>query len=214
MRLADALGRRPCPKADVRSTRALIRTGRELSSVLCYFRTVTTLDDRTARQIGARVRAARRESGLTQTALSRAVRIGRTALARLESGDRRMSAAEAIRFARVLRLSIPSLLGEDGDPGPSDIGALVRAKRREIRRICARHGATEPRLFGSVARGDAGPNSDVDFLVELAPDRTLFDLVGLQNDLADLLGRPVDVGTTRMLKSAIRERVLRDAVPL
>jgi predicted nucleotidyltransferase len=70
------------------------------------------------------------------------------------------------------------------------------------------------RVFGSVARGEADEQSDIDFLVELEPGRTLLDLGGLQYDLEQLLGRRVDVVTERGLKPRIRERVLREAVPL
>ena len=87
-------------------------------------------------------------------------------------------------------------------------------KREEILSLCAAYGARKPRAFGSVARGQADAGSDVDFLVEMEPGRSLFDLGGLQYDLERLLGRPVDVVTVRGLKARIRERVLREAVPL
>jgi predicted nucleotidyltransferase len=88
----------------------------------------------------------------------------------------------------------------------------VRRLRREILVAAAQHGARNIRVFGSVARGDADERSDVDFLVDLDPGRSLFDLAGLLVDLEDLLGRPVDVVTVRGLKSRIRARVLAEAV--
>jgi predicted nucleotidyltransferase len=91
---------------------------------------------------------------------------------------------------------------------------IVRAKREDILRVCAKYGARNVRVFGSVARGEADEQSDLDFLVELEPGRTLFDLGGLQNELEGLLGCRVDVVTERGLKRRIRERVLREAVPL
>ena len=91
---------------------------------------------------------------------------------------------------------------------------LLKAKREEILEVCARYGARQVRVFGSVARGEADEQSDIDFLVELEPGRTLLDLGGLQYDLEQLLGRRVDVVTERGLKPRIRERVLREAVPL
>lgn len=87
-------------------------------------------------------------------------------------------------------------------------------KRKEILRLCAAYGARNPRVFGSVARGEADARSDVDLLVEMEPGRSLFDLGGLQYELERLLGRPVDVVTVRGLKSRIRDQVLREAVPL
>jgi predicted nucleotidyltransferase len=91
---------------------------------------------------------------------------------------------------------------------------LLKAKREEILRVCAKYGAHNVRVFGSVARGEADELSDIDFLVELEPGRSLFDLGGLQYDLERLLGCRVDVVTERGLNPRIRERVLREALPL
>jgi uncharacterized protein len=91
---------------------------------------------------------------------------------------------------------------------------LVKEKREEILRIAARHGARNLRVFGSVARGEADEASDIDFLVEMEPGRSLFDLGGLQSDLEAFLGRRVDVVTEKGLKSRIRARVFREAVPV
>jgi len=91
---------------------------------------------------------------------------------------------------------------------------LLREKRAEILRVASRHGASDVRVFGSVARGDADRESDIDFLVELETGRSLLDLGGLQMELESLLGRRVDVVTERGLKARIRERVLREAVPV
>ena len=88
---------------------------------------------------------------------------------------------------------------------------IVKNKRNEIVRIARRHGATNIRVFGSVARGDDDQNSDVDFLVDLERGRSLLDLGGLLMDLQKLLGRPVDVVTEKGLRQRIRERVLREA---
>ena len=95
-----------------------------------------------------------------------------------------------------------------------DINECFKDKRQEILRLAARHGAHNVRIFGSVARGEARPDSDVDVLVDLEPGRSLFDLGGLLMDLQDLLGCRVDVVTEQGLRPRIRERVLREAVPL
>jgi predicted nucleotidyltransferase len=94
------------------------------------------------------------------------------------------------------------------------INELLKAKREEILRIAAKHGARNVRVFGSVARGEAGPDSDVDILVELEEGRSLFDLGGLLMDLQDRLGCEVNVVTDNGLRARIRERVLREAVHL
>jgi predicted nucleotidyltransferase len=92
--------------------------------------------------------------------------------------------------------------------------SLLDSKRREILAIAASHGARNLRVFGSVARGDATPGSDIDFLVDLEPGRSLLDLGGLLMDLQVLLGRSVDVVTEKGLRHRIRDRVLKEAVPL
>lgn len=80
--------------------------------------------------------------------------------------------------------------------------------------MAAAYGARNVRVFGSVARGEADEASDVDFLVDMEPGRTLFDLAGVLLDLGKLLGCKVDVVTERGLKPRIRDRVLREAVAL
>ena len=94
------------------------------------------------------------------------------------------------------------------------IDKRLEEKREEILRLCASYGARNPRVFGSVARGEHGARSDVDFLIDMEPGRSLFDLGGLQYELERLLGRPVDVVTERGLKARIRDRVIQEAVPL
>jgi uncharacterized protein len=90
----------------------------------------------------------------------------------------------------------------------------LKARRDAIARIAQRHGAGDLRVFGSVIRGEADAASDVDFLVELQPGRSLLDLGGLLMDLQDYLQCRVDVMTPGMLKPRIRDRVLREAMPL
>jgi len=91
---------------------------------------------------------------------------------------------------------------------------LRATKRDEILRIAVRRGARNVRVFGSVARGENDPLSDIDFLVDLELGRSLFDLSGLLIDLEAALQSEVDVVTEPGLRSRIRERVLREAVPL
>jgi uncharacterized protein len=88
--------------------------------------------------------------------------------------------------------------------------------RKNAGRFCASQPSTarEVRVFGSVACGEADGESDIDFLAELETGRSLMDLGGLQMELEALLGRRVDVVTARGLKARIRERVLREAVPV
>ena len=95
-----------------------------------------------------------------------------------------------------------------------DLRTLQSEKREAILEACARYGARKVRIFGSVARGEAGPDSDVDVLVEFEKGRSLFDHAGLLLDLEAILGCKVDVVSERGLRERIRDRVLREAVPL
>ena len=94
------------------------------------------------------------------------------------------------------------------------VDELLKDRREDILRIARQHGAYNVRIFGSVARGEARPDSDVDVLIDLEPGRSLFDLGGLLMDLQTLLGRNVDVVTEKGLRDRIRARVLKEAVPL
>ena len=90
----------------------------------------------------------------------------------------------------------------------------IQLNREDIIRLAKRYGVTEMRLFGSVAHGEDTPESDIDFLVDMEPGRSLFDLGGLLVDLENLLGCKVDVMTEKSLHWYIREKVLREARPL
>ncbi|MBI3941710.1 MAG: nucleotidyltransferase family protein [Chloroflexi bacterium] len=95
-----------------------------------------------------------------------------------------------------------------------NLDKLLQTRREEILRIAAKHGAYNVRIFGSVARGEAGPESDLDLLVEMAPDHSPWFPAGLILELEDLLGQKVDVVTENGLHWYIRDRILAEAVPL
>ena len=90
----------------------------------------------------------------------------------------------------------------------------IEAKRNEIRRIAEQHGASNVRVFGSVARGEAKPESDIDLLVDVTSQTSAWFPAGLILDLEKLLGRRVEVVTERALDEDLRERVLHEAIPL
>jgi len=96
----------------------------------------------------------------------------------------------------------------------SDSQEPLKAKRQDILRVAARYGARNVRLFGSAARGEARATSDVDFLVDMDPDRSLMDLAGLILDLQELLDRKVDVVTEDSIYWLLRRRILKEAKPL
>ena len=95
-----------------------------------------------------------------------------------------------------------------------ELNEKIQGHRQEILSRAKKYGARNVRIFGSVARGDAREDSDIDVLVDLESGRSLLDLGGLLMDLQDLLGRRVDVVTAKGLRDRIRSRVLKEAVPL
>ena len=94
------------------------------------------------------------------------------------------------------------------------ISEILQDKRDEILRIAAKHGVSRIRVFGSVARGDAGPDSDVDFLVDVGTKHSAFFPGGLVADLEDLLGRRVDVVEPEGIYPPLKEIILKEAVSL
>lgn len=85
---------------------------------------------------------------------------------------------------------------------------------RRLARIAVKHGAVKVFVFGSFARGDAGPGSDLDVLVELEPGRSLLDLARLEDELEDSLGLDVDVVTAKSLYPEVLERVMAERKPV
>jgi hypothetical protein len=92
--------------------------------------------------------------------------------------------------------------------------ALRTGQREEVLRCAHRRGARNLRVFGSVARGEASESSDLDLLVEWEPGRSLLDHAGLVQDLQELLGMKVHIGTEKSLHWYVRDRILREATPL
>ena len=91
---------------------------------------------------------------------------------------------------------------------------LVNSNRSDILRLAAQHGAREVRIFGSLARGESGPDSDLDLLVRMDAGRSYLDLVALWQDLEELLGRNVDVISDGGVSPYLRDRILSEAIPL
>jgi predicted nucleotidyltransferase len=91
---------------------------------------------------------------------------------------------------------------------------FLQDRKEAIRRIAAQHGAYNVRVFGSVVRGEAGPESDIDLLITTGPTTSSWFPAGLVLDLEELLGRRVEIVTEKALNPYLRERVLSEAVPL
>lgn len=90
----------------------------------------------------------------------------------------------------------------------------IRLRRADIDRLAARYGARNVRVFGSVARGEAGPASDLDVLVAFDRGRSLLDLIGFEQDLAELFGCRVDVVSEGGISPHLEDRILAEAEPL
>ena len=95
-----------------------------------------------------------------------------------------------------------------------DIECLLQSRKEQIHAIARKYGAYDVRVFGSVARGEARPDSDIDFLVKLEAGRSLLDLTRLLRELQALLGMHVDVITEAGLRPRLRSQVLKEARPL
>lgn len=170
------------------------------------------------------LRENRRHAGLTQAQLAAAAGTSQPTINDYEQG-RKVPAIPTLE--RLLRACGRNLvmatkpLGKTVEAPPSSVRAQLgpgarrlRQRRRQLLEAARAHGARNVRVFGSVARGEEDATRDVDLLVDLAPGRTLLDLAGLREDAREILGGRVDVATPEILKPRIRERALREAVPL
>jgi len=171
--------------------------------------------------IATLLREARRACGLTQAELAARAGTSQPAVNRYERGAALPSLPTLERLVRAAGRSLvvettrrPHVGLVSARSATGAVASALRGERARILRAAAEHGARNVRVFGSVARGEEHDASDVDLLVELAPGRTLLDLVGLRLELEDMLAIDVDVTTLDMLKPAARETVQREAVPL
>ncbi|MFZ4434669.1 MAG: helix-turn-helix domain-containing protein [Microthrixaceae bacterium] len=166
----------------------------------------------------ALLRSARRSANLSQTDLARRADVAQSVISAYESGRREPSLPTLARLIGAtghhLEIAVaPSPGGARGLPD-TPLARRLRHQRKSILRTADRRRARNVRVFGSVARGDDTATSDVDLLVDLDEGVGLLDLIGLERELADLLGVDVDVVPAQSLKPAIREQVLREAVIL
>lgn len=173
--------------------------------------------------IGTLLKEARNEAGLSQVELATAAGTSQPTLARYESGSALPTLPTLERLlaacGRQLRVEAPPSTERRmhstsvrGQLGPQ--AARLRLRRHALLDAARRNGVDRLRVFGSLARGEATPESDVDFLVDLKPNRTLIDLAGFRREATEILGLPVDVATADMLKEQIRDDVLAEALPL
>jgi predicted nucleotidyltransferase len=158
------------------------------------------------------IREARVSAGLTQAELARRAGTSQPTIAAYESGDKNPTAATLERVLRAAGSSLALNRREGREPRP--LARLIRERRREILQLAAQHHARNLRVFGSVARGSESGGSDIDFLVDMEPGRSLLDQVRLRRALTNLLGVEVDVVTSAGLLERDRRSTLDEAIPI
>lgn len=163
----------------------------------------------------ALIRDARLAAGLSQAELAHRAGTSQPAIARYEAGT---SSPSIVTLDRVLRAAGRRLvLGSEPGSAPADASLprirALQAQRRAIRTLVRAHGGRNPRVFGSAARGDDRPESDIDFVVDFDfGDRGIFPLFDLRDALSELLGERVDVVASSFLKPEVAEGVERDGI--
>jgi hypothetical protein len=164
-------------------------------------------------------RRARLAAGLTQAELARRAGVTQSVISAYESARREPALSTLARLVEAAGARLHLDLEDDHRPAKrplpaTDRGRLLRRRRQRVLQIAAKHGATDVRLFGSTARGEDGPDSDIDLVVHLGPEVGLFGLARLRRELQEVLGVPVDVVPDDGLEPSVRAAVDRDAVPL
>lgn len=157
------------------------------------------------------VRAARKRAHLTQLELAARAGTSQPAVARCERGSV-IPTIPSLR--RLLHACGEELVLASRAHLPSELEQRVLANRDAILAAAARRGASNVRIFGSVARGQDTKRSDVDLLVDLPRGRTLMTLAALSAELSDIVGAEVDVSTEGVLKPDVRRQALAEAVKL
>jgi predicted nucleotidyltransferase/DNA-binding XRE family transcriptional regulator len=162
------------------------------------------------------LRRARQQAGLSQVELALRAAVAQSMISAYENGHREPSLATLRRLvdATGQRLVVDVVRLHSGDLPDTPRGRLLRGRRAEIHEIAHRHGATNLRVFGSVARGDDGPESDIDIAVDLRHAVSLVGLAALNREIGELLAAVVDVVPARSLRPAVAERLQAEGVPL
>jgi predicted nucleotidyltransferase/DNA-binding XRE family transcriptional regulator len=167
---------------------------------------------------GAMIRDARVRAQLSQTDLARRAGVAQSVISAYESDRRDPSLRTLTKLIEATghRLAIDLVPTSDRQLGLPDtrLGRRLRRRRRAVVELAALRGARNVRVFGSVARGEDTPHSDVDLLVDLDGGVGLVALAALERELSDLLGAPVDVVPADTLKAQIRDEVLAEAIPV
>ncbi len=171
-----------------------------------------------AAEAGAVLREARRRSGMSQSELARRAQVSQPVVSAYEGGRREPGMAMLAKLVEASghRLRIDVVPGPGIARGLPDttIGRRLRRHRRAVIEAAAHRGATNMRVFGSVARGEDTESSDIDLLVDLGDDVGIVGLAGLERELKEILGRDVDVVPAATLKARVASEALAEAIPL
>ena len=166
--------------------------------------------------VGSLIRRARRRAGLTQVQAAGEAGTTQAMIARYEQGSVSPTVSTLRRILGALGHEVEIVIRESTcRPLSGPIGRLVHEHRREIRRLVSASGAKNPRVFGSVARGQEHPQSDLDMLVDF-PVRTheMLPLAHLADEISRMVGVNVDVAASEALSPPVAATALHDAVPL
>jgi predicted nucleotidyltransferase/DNA-binding XRE family transcriptional regulator len=167
---------------------------------------------------GTLLRAARRRASLSQTDLARRAHVAQSVVSAYESGRREPAFSTLVRLVAATGHRLVVELEPDGQsrPGLPDtpLGRRLRRRRTAVLDTARRHGASNVRVFGSVARGEDGPESDVDLVVDLASGTGLVGLATLERELASVLGTAVDLVPSDSLRPVVRDAIEAEAIPL
>jgi predicted nucleotidyltransferase/DNA-binding XRE family transcriptional regulator len=170
------------------------------------------------RDAAAVLREARQRSGLSQAELARRANVAQPVISAYETGRREPGLAMLSKLVEAaghrLRIDLVSEHGQRVGLPDTPMGRRLRHLRRAIIDAAERRGATNVRVFGSVARGDDTTSSDVDLLVDLRDDVGILDLLGLEREIAEILRSGVDVVPAANLKTGLASRVVTEAIPL
>jgi len=157
----------------------------------------------------ARIAEAARSQGLSRRALARRAGVRPETVSRIASrGTCDFATLERLAEAAGLRLALEG----SAERVPGRMRDEIMRKRGLIGTLAKAHGARSVALFGSAARGEDRPGSDLDFMVEIEPGRSLLDLIGLAEDLQEALGRKVEAVTAAGMKPRVRAEAERDAI--
>jgi len=162
------------------------------------------------------LRRARELSRLTQSELAHLAGVSQSVVSAYETGRREPSLPTLRRLIEASGqvLAVEVLPTRPLGPPDTALGRALRRHRSALQRVAARHGATNLRLFGSVARGDDDQHSDIDLVVDLPETISLLELIALRRELAELLDAPVDVVPARSLRPDVAAVVEREAIQL